>query len=64
MRNFLITILCSIFCLSCGAQNSQNIELKGTKWECKIAEGFINTYEFATDTTFTFLSCEMDDKYF
>lgn len=64
MRNFLITILCSVFCLSCNAQNRQNIELKGTKWECKIAEGCVNYYEFKTDSNYTFHSCEMEDIYF
>lgn len=64
MRNFIVIFLCSILCLSCKGQEKKRVELKGTKWECKIAEGCINIYEFKTDSTFTFSSCEMEDVYF
>ena len=63
MRIYLI-LLWSVFCFSCNAQEKQKVKLKGTKWECKIAEGCINSYEFKTDSTFIFLSCEMEDEYF
>jgi len=64
MMRKLIIILLVLFCTSCNAQKKEKIELKGTKWKCKIAEGCTNTYEFTTDSTFTFLSCEMEDEYF
>ena len=64
MRNFVVTLVFYILCLSCSAQSKERVRLEGTKWECKIAEGCINTYEFKTDSTFTFLSCEMQDEYF
>lgn len=60
----LIIILLVFLCTSCNVQKEQKIKLKGTKWNCKIAEGCINTYEFTTDSTFIFLSCEKDDEYF
>ncbi len=47
---------------SCNTQNIQ--ELSKTKWECKIAEDCINFYEFNSDSTFIFYSCEMEDEYF
>lgn len=62
MKNFLVIFLLFISCLYCNGQ--EKIELKGTKWKCKIAEGCINVYEFKTDSTFTFLSCEMEDEYY
>ena len=64
MRNLVAILFCSILCLSCNAQRKERVALKGTKWECQIAEGCINIYEFETDSTFTFLSCEIQDEYF
>jgi hypothetical protein len=63
MQIFKVVVL-SIFCFSCDAPDKLNTELTGTVWECKIAEGCINTYRFITDSTFRFLSCEMQDEYF
>jgi hypothetical protein len=40
---------------------SQNTPLTNTKWECKIADNCINFYDFKTDSTFIFYSCEMED---
>lgn len=60
----------SYLAMSCNAQNKQELKkehtlvLAKTKWECKIAEGCINFYEFKSDSTFTFYSCEMEDEYF
>jgi len=48
--------------MSCNTQNKQ--ELSKTKWECKIVEGCINFYEFNSDSSFIFYSCEMEDEYF
>lgn len=38
--------------------------LTNTKWECIIAEGCINMYEFKSDSSFMFYSCEMEDSLF
>lgn len=57
-------IWCSVLCFSCSGQGKQSTELTGTKWECKIADGCINVYEFTTENTFKFFSCEMEDEYF
>ncbi|MBS4042940.1 MAG: hypothetical protein KGZ59_03915 [Chitinophagaceae bacterium] len=64
MRNLLVPLLYFILCFSFKAQEKQKRELTFTKWECKIAEDCINTYEFITDSTFKFFSCEMEDVYF
>ena len=42
----------------------QNPLLVNTKWECKIAEGCVNVYEFKSDSSFLFYSCEMEDSLF
>lgn len=63
MIRYLIILISFIFCLSCKAYLKQKNELTGTVWECKIAEHCINTYMFLTDSTYKFLSCEMDDEY-
>lgn len=58
-----------------GIKNETSIEIKkidtvnenilsGTRWECKIADGCINLYEFDSDSSFIFYSCEMEDEYF
>lgn len=64
MNNFVLTLVCSILCFPCYAQRKERVALKGTKWECEIAEDCVNIYEFKTDSTFTFLDCEMGDEYF
>jgi hypothetical protein len=35
--------------------------LMNTKWEHKIAEGCVNSYDFVSDSTYQFYSCEMED---
>lgn len=41
---------------------SAKISLTGTEWQCKIAEGCINVYEFKSDSSYKFYSCEMEDS--
>lgn len=41
---------------------SVKISLAGTKWQCKIAEGCINVYDFKNDSSYKFYSCEMEDS--
>jgi len=41
---------------------SAKISLAGTEWQCKIAEGCINVYEFKKDSSYKFYSCEMEDS--
>lgn len=41
MSNFVVTLVCSIFCFSGNAQGEERDALKGTRWECKIAEACI-----------------------
>jgi hypothetical protein len=73
---FFVIIIASFFC-SCGQRETSkkyisngNIDkitthsLANTKWECKIAEGRINVYEFKPDSSFLFYSCEMEDSLF
>ena len=68
MRNLVIFSLFLI--TSCSTQNKQGIKegntlkLSKTKWECKIAEGCINFYEFKSNSSFIFYSCEMENEYF
>lgn len=70
MRNLIMMIAFSYLFMSCNAQNKQELKkentlvLSKTKWECKIAEGCINFYEFKSDSSFIFYSCEMEDEYF
>lgn len=69
---FAVSILCS-----CGQSKTakdnipignvdemQISSLANTKWECKIAEGCVNVYEFKIDSSFLFYSCEMEDSLF
>jgi hypothetical protein len=63
MRNFIIAIWYILY-ISCHALQNQSTKLKGTVWECKITEDCVNTYKFMTDSTFKFLSCEMQDEYY
>ena len=46
MRNLVTILFCSILYLSGNAQRKERVAFKGTRWECKIADGCINTYEF------------------
>lgn len=64
MKYFAVVLLCSNLCFACSAWVKQSTALVGTKWKCEIAEGCVNFYEFTTDSTFTFFSCEMEDQYF
>jgi hypothetical protein len=67
MRNLMLILLCLGLFISCNSQNKQekkSIILVGTKWECKITEGCTNFYEFKSDSSFIFYSCEMEDEYF
>lgn len=54
--------------VSCGSKYKQELQkgniLSGTRWECKIADGCINSYKFNSDSSFIFYSCEMEDEYF
>lgn len=36
--------------------------IANTKWECKIAEGCVDFYDFKIDSTYLFYSCEMEDS--
>ena len=56
--------------MSCNTQNKQEIKkenklvLANTNWECQIAEDCTNLYEFKSDNSFAFYSCEMGNQYF
>jgi len=63
MRCILI-ILFTLIVSSCKVNYRQKIDLTGTVWECEITDGCINTYKFTSNSTFLFLSCEMEDEYF
>ena len=63
MKKFIVLLYIIIF-FSCKIIVKQKLELKGTKWECKIADSCINSYEFITSKNFRFISCEMQDEYY
>ncbi len=67
MKELFFGIIVVFLIDSCSMQASQKentLDLEGTTWNCEIAEGCINIYEFKSDSTFVFLSCEMQDQYF
>ena len=71
MRKLIMMIAFSYLFISCNAQNKQELKkesilvLSKTKWKCKIAEGCVNYYEFKSDSSYIFYSCEMEgDIYF
>jgi len=71
MRNLIMMIAFLYLFMSCNSQNKQELEkentlvLSKTKWECKIAEGCVNYYEFKSDSNYIFYNCEMEgDIYF
>ena len=62
----LVVIIVSLFdhCNLREKKKVEIIDIFGTTWECSIADGCINRYEFKDDSTFLFFSCEMEDVYF
>ena len=71
MRSLITIIAFSYLFASCNDQNKQDLKkeniliLSKTKWECKIAEGCVNYYEFKSDSNYIFYNCEMEgDIYF
>ena len=60
MRNLIMMIAFSYLFMSCNAQNKKELKkentsvLSKTKWECKIAEGCLNFYEFKSDSNYIF----------
>lgn len=59
--NYLILLLTL---LSCNVQQKKLPSLANTRWEYKIAEGCINSYDFKSDSTFLYYSCEQEDSLF
>ena len=61
-------ILLMLLFVSCGSKYKQELQkeniLSDTKWEYKITNNCINFYEFNSDRSFRFYSCEMEDEYF
>ena len=51
-------------CIRSNLTQLENIPLAETKWQCKIAEGCINVYEFKIDGNYKFYSCEMEDSFY
>jgi len=67
MRDLIVILLCLVFFISCKSQNKQekkSIILVGTKWECKITEGYINFIEFKEDSRYVSYSSEVDGFFY
>ena len=70
MRNLITIIIFLHLLISCNTRHKKEFKkentlvLSNTKWECQIAENCINYYEFKSDSSYTFYSCEMEDEYF
>ena len=39
------------------------LKLEGTQWKCEITENCVNVFEFKTNSSYIFHSCELDDTY-
>lgn len=60
----LLIVFCNLSCSSYSQKNVTEESLQNTKWKNIIADDCINIYEFKSDSSYTFFSCEMQDDFF
>jgi len=61
---YIFILLSTISCDSQSQNKTDESALFETQWEYKIADGCIDIYNFKSDSSFTFFSCEMQDDFF